>query len=313
MSLYKKLFVALLLVAISGLAQAADLENSTQAVQTDTFSIDGQLFAKATKAQKSADPVSDTVSLFEGDGPFLSVYTGYDYASLGDVVNGTKGWKDYGTQALGATATLSTNNSGVLAGAMFGLHLDKSNAIALDLGTVLPLGGNNVSLTSGGATDDITDSTSLFYATADYILDIAQSASSKTYLTAGVGWYHATSTWKLTSNSPVTTVGDTYSGDTIGGILGIGEEISLGGALSLDLSAKGRLASFSKLSNSSANNFDGNGSGSIALLTTNSGGNNYTVLVPLTDGFISSNSSVAKNASFDFTGFDVDASLKLYL
>jgi hypothetical protein len=148
-------------------------------VSSDQPSLYGMQFAKAKRAKASmGDMMDKTVSLFEDSGMFVQVYTGYDFSFMGDVAKGTNGYKKY-AEDLGYTTTGRDNNSGILASALWGFRLDKSNSLALDLGSVVNF-GNNWTATQGTTvvTQDI--SPYLFSASLDYILNVVKSKISRT-------------------------------------------------------------------------------------------------------------------------------------
>jgi hypothetical protein len=309
-----KFLIALILgLGIGGFAQAdnfSEITNSLQVAPTDQPSAYGLEFAKATKKIKATDEekVSDVSStVFDNSQSFLQIYSGLDFSFLEDVVNGSNGWVS-GIKAEGGTASGGGNNFGVQAGALFGIHLDPVNSLALDLGSVFTF-GNNWTGANGGTSDTENMGPMLYSASLDYILDIVKAPGARTYLTAGAGWYHAAVYESITGTNPTTVISQgTWTGDTLGGTLGIGEEVDLGGSLGLDISVKGRYASFSKVSSTSARAFDGTGPSSLAILNTAG----VNVIVPVTDATIASSGGLARDAVIDYSGIDAKVALNLY-
>jgi hypothetical protein len=298
------------------LAQADNLWGSSENFQVAADSQPsayGLEFAKATKKIHATDAasVSDASgTVFDNSQSFLQLYSGLDFSFLEDVVNGSNGWVS-GIKATdpGAAINGGGNNLGIQAGALFGIHLDPSNSLALDLGGIFTFGNNWHATVAGGS---ITQNLGPVVASAslDYILDIIKAPGARTYITAGAGWYHAMVTDELTeaTSGGTTVLGGTFTGDTVGGTLGIGEEVDLGGSFGLDISVKGRYASFSKVSNSSVQALDGTGSSSIGYLPTTG----THVVVPYTDAGIASTPG-ARDAVIDYSGIDAKVALNLYL
>jgi hypothetical protein len=263
-------------------------------------------FAKATKkkhAVETEDTDQTTGSAFDDGMGFIQVYTGYDFSFLEDVVNGSNGWVQFG-KSLGDATTGGGNNSGILAGAQFGLHLDPSNSLALDLGSVFTF-GNNWTISTGGNTATQNLSPLLLSASLDYILDIVKQPGSHTYLTVGAGYYHTSVSDDVTGTG--ITYNGTFTGDTIGGTLAVGEEVALGSSVGLDFSVRGRYASFNKVSSSNANAINGTGPSSLAMFTPTP---NTTVIVPVTDAGIAG--GLARDAVVDYSGIDAKVALDIY-
>ncbi len=312
-SLIQRTLIVLLGSAVSGMLQAQSLNGDPSSLFSNPrfYFTGGMDFAKAAQMQvPETAALNEPIPLFDSSRFFLEVYTGYDYSFLGDIVNGTKAWIPY-ANAVGDTGSASTNNSGILAGALFGLHLDKTSSLALDLGGVFPLGGNNWSVNGMGFQDSQTCDSILLDVSVDYRLNLLQSPGARTYVTAGAGWYHAIVSYTLVS--PSAPCGGTFTGDTLGGTLGVGEEISLGPSVGLDVSVRGRYASFSQVSASSATALDGldssaTGASSLSIYNYDQ----YPILVPTLNSYASANSSVIRNAMVDFSGIDATAAVAFY-
>lgn len=301
----------ILAFGLSGLSLAGSLDvnlSSLQVSQPDQLSLDGMQFAKATKAAHKSTAPSEDANLFEDSGMWLQVYTGFDFSFLGNITSGTKAWVDaVNAEGGGATASGGGNNIGVLASALWGFRLDKSNSLALDLSSIFTF-GNNFDANVSGNTATQRMNPMCMSASLDYILDIANAPGSRTYITAGAGWYHAIVDDTFTESSPATVLGGSFAGDTVGGTLGIGEELDLGGALGLDLSIKGRFASIDKLTSTDGKGLDGNGNTALAMVPASG----YTVIVPATTAGIDGSGGAIKYASADYSGIDAKVALNLY-
>jgi hypothetical protein len=316
MNRFTQLAVAIaLFFGFSGLIQADTLTPMTDSFQVSSSTQPSAYnleFAKVTKKKHKAeteDSDQSSGTVFDDSQSFLQIYSGLDFSFLEDVVNGSNGWVSLFRTTPGITVNGGGNNLGIQAGALFGIHLDPSNSLALDLGSVFTFGNNWTASQSGTS---ITQNLGpvVVSASLDYILDIVKTPGARTYITAGAGWYHAlvTDTFTESASGSTTVFGGTFTGDTVGGTLGVGEEIDLGGSFGLDISVKGRYASFNKVSNNSVKSVDGTGPSSIAILPTTG----YNLIVPVTDATIASTAG-ARDAVIDYSGIDAKVALNLYL
>jgi hypothetical protein len=294
----------------ANLTQADSLygnQDFLQVAPTTQPSAYGLEFAKLSKkkAIKETDN-TDTppATAFDDGKDFVQIYTGYDFSFLEDIVNGSNAWVS-AAKSEGYTVTGGGNNSGIEAGALFGLRLDPSNSLALDLGGVFTF-ANNWTAASASNTTTQACSPELFSASLDYILDIVKNPGSHTYLTVGAGWYHASVSDDVQGGG--TAYSGTFTGDTIGGALGVGEEVALGSSVGLDFSVKARYASFGKVSSTSAK-AAGSGSGSSSLAIVNESG--YSVLAPVYDSEIGP-STDSRDAVVDYSGIDAKVALNIY-
>jgi hypothetical protein len=98
----------------------------------------------------------------------------------------------------------------------------------------------------------------------------------------------------------------------VGGIRGVGEELSLGGSFGLDVSIRGRYANFGKVSTDSLvqNGTSISSGGPFSLATLELSGN--TVIVPTSNSSVDASGGAAHYASLDFSGIDAKVALNLY-
>jgi hypothetical protein len=299
-------FLVTALLAPLGVLAGSPSQDAT-GVSSDQPSLYGMQFAKAARAKASMSDVMDkTVSLFDNSKMFVQVYTGYDYSFMGDVATGTDGWIS-AAKSEGFTTTGGGEHSGILASLLWGLRLDKANSLALDFGSVVNF-GNNWTASNGLISDTQSLSPYLFSASIDYRVDVAKSKGSRTYITAGAGWYHGIADIKSMVGGDVES--GSFTGDTIGGTLGVGEEVELGGSFGLDLSVRGRYANFSKVSADSLTVDGTSQPGPFSLATGTLDG--YKVIIPATNAEIDSSGGTANYASLDFSGIDAKVALNLY-
>jgi|GEM_PF-5888046 len=315
----KPLFrLAALFVLIFGLrnsTQAGSLEGNTETFQNYASSPDPSGFLQFAKAVHStrhvAEDTSQTVSLLDGSGTFAEFYTGYDYSILGDL---STGFNNFKSEFLASSSAYSATgggfqNSGIQTGVIYGIHLDPSSSLALEFSNVMTF-PSDYSI-SGGSTVLYNTSLapSLFSVSADYSLNLIQAGSSRTYVAVSGGYYHGTVAY---NNNGGGYGGGTFTGDNIGGTLGIGEEVSLGSGFGFNFSLPGRYAYFSQVSSTTAVGLSG-GTGTTYLCLAGIGGpNNLKILVPASSSLISKNPSLVSYAGLDYSGLDAHAAVEYH-
>ncbi|SRR5665213_260287 len=255
------------------------------------------------------------VKLALDKGWWVGAYAGYDYALLGDLINGVNGWIPVLSQNNQQT-TPSDNigNSGIRAGFEFGMKLDKEDAISVNCENVWT---QIESFTYGGpATNNYSESyqPDLMSVSLNYYRYIFVGKGSRTYLTIGGGYYHTVIGYSsfdtgVVSN-PETTA--TFTGDTIGGTLGFGETLAIGDSFGVEISVRGRLAAFSQVTAPSLTN-------GTTTITTYAPYSIflYNNTVPSLNGLITIGSeqlygSYTNYAVIDYSGFDGDLSFDFY-
>ncbi len=313
---FKFLTALILGLGLAGFAQADNLAAATDSFQVSPASQPSAYeseFAKVThkkRVEETPDTDQPSGTVFDDSKFFAQIYSGYDFSSLGDLASGTTAWINYGKSQAVAT-TGGANGSGVLAGALFGVRLNPTNSLSLDLGSVFTF-SNGFTLTGPGNSISQTLDPLLLSASIDYTLDIVKNAGSHTYISVGAGWYHASVNYELAESSPASVLGQgTYTGDTIGGTLSIGEEVDLGNSFGLDFSVRGRYASFGRVSSNTGTSFSGGGTpDSLAISSTTFPG--YNILLPVSNAGIDANPSLIRYAVLDYTGIDAKLGLSLY-
>jgi len=261
--------------------------------------------ATKTKATEAATPeVQADVVLDKASGIDVKLYSGADYSFLGDLVNGTKGFSKY-INDNGGDTTAWTGNWGWVSGMDLGLALDPSNRLSIGFEDVLTR-SQNISGTdgTGGLGGAVTPG--MINATLNYELSMTEGKGTRTTFSIGAGYYHAFVDYALgvdTQNGY-----GTFTGDTLGGTLGVGQDWSMGGGFDFGLSAKGRYAVFDKVTASQFNE------ASFALpyaLAMVSIPGEPDVLLPKSTAAIDSTSTL-RYAKLDYSGVDVTASLTLH-
>lgn len=246
-------FAALCLLSGLGMAQADSLT-----ANTDTFQVaapahsdfSGALFAKATKKHSVSD-ASDSASSVSGsiDKNFwVKAYGGFDDALQGDYVNGMKALTTYATSS-GFTASTKGDGTGFAAGGEFGFQFDPEDALSIGCeniwGSTLSSSG-----TQGSNSYNETVTPSTLDLTLNYYRTLVNSNGAKTDVFIGGGLYFGSSNLSFATGGTNIFSGD-FTGSTLGGVLGIDEDITLSDTFSFQVSAKGRLASIGKESSSS--------------------------------------------------------------
>ena len=240
---------------------------------------------------------------------FIQVYAGPDYSFQTDFVNGIRGWVA-GIKADGGTVSSTEDtNLGWNTGVVGGFKLDKTNSLALNLGSVFPNGYLYVFGTEPNFSSILQYiSTSLYYATAEFRMELPNTHTNFIF---GLGYFRATVTDRYVYGVPssfyVSTGDDQFGGGTIGGTIGVEQKIMLSEQMFFGLSAKGRYANIGKVSSDSATAIDGIGPSSMALITANG----YSVLVPVTNAGVDSHSGTTRYAPLDYSGIDLNVSLEL--
>jgi hypothetical protein len=310
-----KFLIALMLgLGIGRFAKAdsfSEATNSFQVAPTDQPSAYSLEFAKVSKkkqVEETPDTDQPSGTVFDNAGMFLQISSGYDFSLLEDITNGTSAWVK-AVNASGGSVSGGGSNSGLLAGALWGFRLDPSSSVALDLGSVFTFGNGFKGSFVGGSVVQTT-APYLMSASLDYLLDIAKDKGSRIYLTVGAGWYHTIVDYNLNETTGIPFVGGSFSGDTVGGTLGVGDQVDLGGSFGLDLSVKVRYANFNKVSSNNATNFDAPGKSSLAIISSMPP---YQLLIPVSDAGIASSGGTIRDATVDYSGIDAKVALNLYL
>lgn len=266
------------------------------------------MFAKAVK-RKAADSVMPSeAKVSVGSGFFVGLEAGYDYASFGALGSDINGLSN-AAKGFGDNNTLGVGNSGILVGAKVGYALDSSNSLDLSC-EYTGTSKSGVNITSGPDTGDYEKfDPTLLGVSLNYELTVLKNKSTKTSLVVGTGFYHG-AVHMENNTSGTTFVGD-FGQDNIGGTLGVDEQLTLGGGLSLNLSAKFRAADFGKLTGNSVtvNGTPQTSGGPFVLVS--SPPSNYNEVDPaptsatLPAGY--------RYTDMDYTGFTGNVELQLFL
>jgi hypothetical protein len=222
---------------------------------------------------------ADSVSGSVAKDFWVKAYTGYDIASLGDISNGIKAWSAY-TTALGFSPSTNTDTSGLVAGGEFGFQFDPEDAISLGCedmwGSTLSSSG-----TSGSTTYNFSYAPSVLDLTLNYTRTLFEGGGAKTLVFVGGGLYFASGNFSFTVPTGNTNVSGTFNGSTLGGLLGISEDVSLSDTFSVLVSVKGNLATISHLTSTNlGGTYNGSAvpSGTYDLVLTQANSPGYTIL-----------------------------------
>lgn len=181
---------------------------------------------------------------------WIKVYGGYDYSVFGDLINGVKAWNAIVVSP--EKVTSSTSNSGVVAGLEFGRKINDDFALSISFENISS--GSEFYQISDSSGDLRSESFSpeLMSASLNWYFYPFHSKGARTYLMVGGGYYHAvvTFTGYDTNLSTDPNESATFTGDVLGGSLGIGQFLAIGDSFGFEVFAKARLATFSQVTSS---------------------------------------------------------------
>jgi hypothetical protein len=262
--------------------------------------------ARVQGQEASATPTAQFEGAFSKDW-WLKVYAGYDYSLMGDVINGVKAWQGY-VQGPGVSSSLSTGNSGFVDGMEIGFSLDATHSLSLEaenIGTQ----NESISYTSGGTANRLTVGPSLEDINLNYYHTLFRTKDSATYVFIGGGYYHANVDY-YNGSGPSTSQSATFTGDIIGGVLGLTEKLAIANSFTCGFSVKGRLAAFSEVNSSSIiiNGSTQTANAPYALMIFNPG----LAGGAITAGSPSSAGSSVRYAVVDYSGFTGDVFLAFH-
>ncbi len=261
--------------------------------------------AVASKATVVATPeVQMDVVLDKDSGLDMSLYSGADYSFLGDFVNGTKGFAKYITDNGGEVSSW-TGNWGWLSGLDLGLALDPSNRLSVSFEDVLTR-SQNISGTDGtnGLGGAVTPG--MVNATLNYKLSMSEGKGTRTSVSLGAGYYHAFVDYALGVGTQDGY--GTFTGDTVGGTLGVSQDWSMGGGFDLGLSAKGRYAVFDKVTATQFHEASFTLPYAMAMVSIPG---EPDVLLPKSTAVIDSDPTM-RYAKLDYSGVDVTVALNFH-
>jgi hypothetical protein len=171
---------------------------------------------------------------------------GYDYSFLTDLINGTKGWEAlFATAGPGVTYSFSTGNSGIAAGLELGYRLDKTNSFVLNVENIWTQ-KESWNYTAGTYNDTRSAEPSLLSATLNYRLNVPDFPGGAAFLAVGGGYYRATVKYSYVETS-FPSGSSIFSGDTLGGVIGLGQSLDIGSGFGIDVSFRGRWATIDKV------------------------------------------------------------------
>ncbi len=265
-------------------------------------------FARPSDTALSAD-------LFSDGNSFIRLYGGYDYSLLGDVIQNTKSTGTY-YLSLGSTVGVSTDNSGILMGASFGKRLDDSSELSVNF-EVISSQANTFSQTGSSSSAYQLIGPNLTDLSLVYAFDVLKGPGNRTTLSIGAGYYHAIVDYtdNVTYTNPAqqgVAINGALTGDTAGGTVGISEQVQIAPSFALNLFARGRYASFSKIQASGLSGYyedlKTEGPYSLAVFNTGAG---YNLIVPVPNGAIDSNPGTFRYATLDYSGVDAGLSVEM--
>jgi hypothetical protein len=208
--------------------------------------------------QSLAQIQEGTTSAVETGGPFrggwwVKTEWGADYALMGDVISGMKAWQAV-FQSAGISSTLSVSNWGWQGQFEAGLNLDQDNALSIEIHQIYcptesitrGLGSGNYTYSVAPTLDDVT---------LNYYRTLFKGGGFRTYAVIGGGYYHTDVNYYGGTGGLANGESATFTGDILGGSLGIGEEMQISRNVSLGLDFKGLLAAFGQVTSNSLNGY----------------------------------------------------------
>src|SRR5665213_203889 len=265
------------------------------------------------------------VKFVMGKGMWATVYGGYDFALLSDLTNGINKWTpllDSGSN----TVTASTGSNGFRAGAELGMLLDRGNGFSIsceNVWTQTESYNNGVTL----APQSASFQPSMMDISLNYYAYLPGGKGSRTYFTFGGGYYQATVGFVGVDPTLATpNENGTFTGSAFGWTFGFGETLAIGNSFGLELSARGRIVSFSQMTSPTVNNQSTDqGQGPYAIVintTTTSTSPAGTINVAPVSSITSTTSTTGTTGTtvtsnyrymvLDYTGVDADLSFNCY-
>jgi tetratricopeptide (TPR) repeat protein len=251
------------------------------------------------------------VSLVLSKNWWLRGYSGYDYSLLGDVINSITSFPKYfnSFDIPGYTITSNTGNSGIQAGIELGFLLDKNNGFSINAENVWSQSDSYTEIYSGTTNTTVSVTPNLASISLNYYRYLFQQKGSRTYIAAGIGYYQTSINYydyDINGNLNPTTA--TFTGNTIGGTLGVGQMIGIGNSFGIEVSVHGRIATIAQVSSSSLNQGGTTLSGPFTLGVANEAGIPPTILI-IPPGYSGSD---VRNLVVDYSGFDANLSFDFY-
>jgi hypothetical protein len=176
---------------------------------------------------------------------FLNFYPGFDYSFQGDLVEGLQDQSTFYQDTLGYTTTEATTPAGVLGGLEFGVMFDQTFGLSLSPEAVFGF-GMGVEAVDGSDYFNEYINPNMIGGTLNILVYLVSGQKANTYVKGGVGFYHGFVDLRMEDSFPSSSWG-TFTGETVGGTLEIGEEFDLGGDFILGIAARGRFAVIDKL------------------------------------------------------------------
>jgi len=266
--------------------------------------------AKDPKAKASQARTEAAVPVSDGGQWWVGAFSGSDLSILGDLTDGVRDWEDMITE-IGGEGYSTINNVGILKGIELGCQFDPFNALYLGLESV---SNSTQYVQAVDGSDFMTQNVTpgMFGATLNYRLSLAADPASRTSISIGGGVYHA----EVGMNGMDTVMGvppfqANFTGTGFGGVLAFEQEWIVAGAVGIELSIRGRLASVDKLTTTEVvvdgEVQDGNELG-LAIGTIGE----YDLLIPMDISTIEGGSGI-RYAHADYSGVAMALNFKLYL
>jgi hypothetical protein len=315
----KRLFTLLWMVCLineSGMARAGSLdlypwipEMKPAPVESDTSFLLALSSRSSSHSATTDDPSDEATYSFEGD-RWIRAYGGYDYAFLGALINGVKAYVPYFAGQGGNNLGSSTGHSGYSFGLDLGQQLDRDDALFMKVEYVESQ-QQQFTGTDTGDENVLNFDPSLLSGSLNFERTLLRSKGARTYVTLGGGYYHCmVHVNQDSSGSNPNSIDAVFTGDILGGTVGVGQEFALGPGVGLELSALFRAANFSQVDADTVNITANSSVGSQGPFTLYTGPvvHNTITVGPNNLGPIAG----ASILPIDYSGFDGHANLRVY-
>ena len=253
---------------------------------------------------------------------WIKATIGYDYAFLGDITTSIKNIQNY-AQALNVLngnnihqASSQTGNSGLVAGLEVGTNLDGENTLSLKVENIWTqnMGWTyaNVNAPPAFNFNIYPDLESL---TINFEHILFDPSWGKTFLTVGGGYYQAEIGMTVFNGTNPAGNG-TFTGNNLGGTLGIDQTVNLNNSFNLEFTINGRLATINQVTAQNLNEASGVVSGPFYLAVLNINvsrglSSNTDFLHWVSQSSMNQNPTYYRYAVVDYSGISGDIGLNL--
>ena len=215
------------------------------------------LFAQTTPPQDPPEhsPQAQTIDtnkavFVSSQNWWVNASVGYDYSFFSDLNTSAKNYSNFlqfNVPPPNISSSTKAGNGGVRTGLELGFKMDGENGFSLNLENVLSQGIGWTQLNSGTVVGSFNITPDLMSATLSYDRVLFKQNWGEAHFSLGGGLFHAAVAASYYDSNVGQTNTGTFTGDILGGTLGVGQVINLGNSFEIECSVKVRLATFSEL------------------------------------------------------------------